>query len=93
MIHFVAVVRSLSLVNPMGYSPPGSSVHGIFQARILQWVTISFSKGSSRPRDQTHISCIGRQSFCHGATWVVLNNQLDIKSESPKVTEHWNLRT
>ena len=39
-------------------SPPGSSVHGILQARILEWVTIPFSKGSSQPRDQTHISCI-----------------------------------
>ena len=36
-------------------SPPGSSVHGIFQARTLEWVTVSFSRGSSRPRDQTHL--------------------------------------
>ena len=41
----------------MDYSLPGSSVHAIFQARILEWVAISFSKGSSRPRDQTHGSC------------------------------------
>ena len=46
---------------PMDCSPPGSPVHGISQARILRWVAISFSKGSSQPRDQTHISCIGRQ--------------------------------
>ena len=39
-------------------SLPGSSVHGISQARILEWVAISFSRGSSRPRDQTHVSCI-----------------------------------
>ena len=38
------------------YSQPGSSVYGIFQARTLEWITISFSRGSSRPRDQTHIS-------------------------------------
>jgi len=37
----------------MDYSPSGSSVHGISQARILEWVAISFSKGSSQPRDQT----------------------------------------
>ena len=37
----------------MNYSPPGSSVHGISQARILEWVAISFSKGSSQPGDQT----------------------------------------
>ena len=40
--------------DPMDCSPPGSSVHGIFQARILEWVAISFSRGSSWPRDQTH---------------------------------------
>ena len=40
------------LCNPVGCSPPGSSVHGILQARILEWVAISFSRGSSRPRDQ-----------------------------------------
>ena len=37
---------------------PGSSVHGILQARILQWVATSSSQGSSRPRDRTHVSCI-----------------------------------
>ena len=42
--------------NPMGCSPPGSSAHGISQARTLHWVPISSSRGSSRPRDQTHIS-------------------------------------
>ena len=40
-----------TLCNPMDYSPPGSSVHGIFQARVLEWVAISFSRGSFRPRD------------------------------------------
>ena len=42
-----------TVCNPMGCSPPGSSVHGIFQARILEWITISYSRGSSQPRDQT----------------------------------------
>ena len=42
-----------TLCNPMDYSPPDSSVHGILQARILEWIAISFSRGSSRPRDQT----------------------------------------
>ena len=41
---------SLTLCNPMDCSPPGSSVHGIIQARILKWVAISFSRGSSQPR-------------------------------------------
>ena len=55
----VVVAQSCpTLCNPMDYSPPGSSVHGIFQARILEWVAIFFSSGSSRPRNQTYISCI-----------------------------------
>ena len=60
-------VVSNSFVTPMDCSPPGSSVHGIFQARILEWIAISFCGGSSRPRDQTygscHISCITGRSF------------------------------
>ena len=50
-------------------SPPGFSVHGIFQARMLEWVAFSFSRGSSQPRDQTRDSCIGRQILYHCATW------------------------
>ena len=52
----------------MDCSPPGSSVHEISQARILEWVAISFSKGSSQPRGRTHISCIGRWILYHSAT-------------------------
>ena len=52
----------------MDCSPPGSSVHGIFQARILEWVAIPFSRGSSQRRDQTLISYIGRQILYHWAT-------------------------
>ena len=47
----------------MDCSPPGTSVHGISQARILEWVAISFSRGSSQSRDQTCVSCIGRWFF------------------------------
>ena len=50
-----------TLCNPMDCSPPGSSVLGISQARILEWVAISSLKGSSLPRDQTYVSCIDRQ--------------------------------
>ena len=46
----------LTLCNPMDYSPPGSSVHGISQARTLEWVAISSFRGSSK--DQTHFSCL-----------------------------------
>ena len=56
------------LCDPVDCRPPISSVHGILQARILERITMSFSRGSSRPRDQTHISCIsciGRQILYH----------------------------
>ena len=47
-----------TLCDPVDCSPPGSFVHGILQARILEWVAIPFSRGSSQPRDQTQVSCI-----------------------------------
>ena len=53
---------------PWTYSPSGSSVHEIPQARILEWVAISFSRGSSWTRDQTHVSCIGRRILYHWVT-------------------------
>ena len=53
------VTKSCStLATPWTVGPPGSSVHGIFQARILEWIAISFSRGSSQPRNQTQVSCI-----------------------------------
>jgi len=58
----------LTLCNPMDYSPPGSSVHGILQARILEWVAIPFSRGSSWCRDQTQVSCTAGGFFTTWAT-------------------------
>ena len=52
---------------------PGSSVQGILQARVLEWVAISFSRGYSRPRDRTHISCIAGGFFTVWATREVLS--------------------
>ena len=57
-----------TLCDPIDGSPPGSSVPGILQARTLEWVAISFSRGSSWPRDQTHVSCIS----CTGK-WILSN--------------------
>ena len=54
----VRVCSEASVCDPMDCSPPGSSVHGILQARILEWVTMPSSRGSSQPRDQTCVSCI-----------------------------------
>ena len=62
-MHAKSFQLCLTLCNPMNCSPPGSSVHEILQARILEWVTMLSSRGSSRPRDRTcvsYISCIGR---------------------------------
>ena len=62
----------LTLNHPIGCSPPGSSVHGILQARILEWVAMPSSRGSSQPRDRTNVSsvlCTGRKVFTTSATW------------------------
>ena len=53
----------LTLCDPMDCSLPGSSLHGILQARVLGWVVISFCRGSSQPRDQTRASCIPGRHF------------------------------
>ena len=64
-----SVTRSCPTVwNPRHCSPPGSSVHGIFQVRILEWVTIPFSRECSQPWGWTHIFCNGRQIPYHWAT-------------------------
>ena len=53
----------LTLCDPMDCSLSGSSVHGIFQARVLEWIAISFSRGPSRPRNRTWVSCIAGRRF------------------------------
>ena len=53
----------LTLCDPMDCSLQGSSVHGIFQARIQEWVVISFSRGSSQARDRTWVACIAGRRF------------------------------
>ena len=60
--------------DPMDCNPPGSSIHGILQARILGWVAISFSRESSQPRDWTQVSCIAGRCFKLWATRETHNN-------------------
>ena len=68
-VRVVLVTQScLTLCNPMDCGPPGSSVHGILQARILEWVAIPFSRGSFRPRDRTWVSFIAGRFFTVWAT-------------------------
>ena len=64
-VHAESLKSCPTLCDPMNCSPPGSSVHGILQARILEWVAISSSRGSLRPRNQTLVSCIGRRVLYH----------------------------
>ena len=54
--------------DPTDCSPPGSSVHGILQERILEWIAVPFSRGSSWPRDRTQVSCIAGKFFTIWAT-------------------------
>ena len=74
LIHSLAQARP-TLCDPMDCSPPGSSVHGILQARTLEWVAISFSRASSRPRNQTQASCIARGFFPIWATRETLSRE------------------
>ena len=74
--HMVLLMPACSAVSdscdPMDYSPLCPSIHGIFQARMLEWVATSFSRRSSWSRDRTHISCvscIGRWILYYWATW------------------------
>ena len=70
--YFIHVLSELSqscptLCDPMDCSLSGSSVHGIFPARVLEWIAISFSRGPSRPRNQTWVSCIADGCYTMGA--------------------------
>ena len=72
----------VTLCDPMDCRPPGSSVHGALQARILEWVAMPSSRGSSQPGVRTcisYVSCIGRWVLCHlyhlGSPWVQLKMQ------------------
>ena len=66
------LVSRVQLCNPMDYCSPGSSVHGILQARIREWIAIPLSRGSFWPRDQTQISWIAGRFFTvlSHLTWV-----------------------
>ena len=80
VVQFAKLYRTLC--EPMDCSPPGSSVHGILQTRIVEWVAIPFSRGSSRPRDQTQVYCIAGRFFTIWAT-----------REAPTITERLEKRT
>ena len=67
-VEVLAAQLCLTLCDLMDCSPPGSSVYGLLQTRILEWVAIPFSKGSSRPRNQTftsYVSCMDKWVLDH----------------------------
>ena len=77
LVRVLAVQSCLTLFDPMDCSPPGSSVHAILQAKILEWVVISFSRASSWPRDLTWVFHIAGRFFTIWATrWVRQTSQL-----------------
>ena len=85
-VHFQALLKSYcyclvskscpTLCNPVDYSPPGSSVYGVLQAKILEWVAMPFSRGSSQPRDWIQVSHIAGGFF----TVCAIRKQIDSTS-------------
>ena len=70
----------LTLCDPMGYNLPGSSVHGIFQAIVLEWIAISFSRGSSWPRDRTRVSRF--------TVWATIVHKCTLACKSTRIHTH-----
>ena len=78
-------------LQPCGWGSLGSSVHGIIQEWILEWIAISFSRWSSWPRDQTHLSrasCIGRQILYHWATGKPISPSVALKPSASSPCEN-----
>ena len=71
----------LTVCDAMDCNPTGSSVHGILLARILEWVVISFSRGSSRPRDQTRVSCVSSVTGRFFTRWAILKLSCEIPTK------------
>ena len=74
-----------TLCDPVDYSLPGSSIYGILQARILEWIAVPLSRASSWPRDWTQVSCIAGRFFTIWATGKILTN-LDSILKSRDIT-------
>ena len=71
------------LCDPMDYSLPGSSVHGTLQAKILEWVAVPFSTGSSQPRNQPRVTCVAGRFLMSWATRETLKLAAKLKWEQP----------
>ena len=94
---YALLSRVLLFCNPMDYSAPGSSVHGILQARRLEWVAISFSRGSFWPKNQTHVSCIAGRFFTteppgKPEMWIAPNNKnILVKQTQAEKNSKWEV--
>ena len=86
----VKLLSRVQLCDPMDCSPPGSSMHGIFQARMLEQVAISFSSGPSWPRDRNPGLLHCRQTLYHLSHQGTPNNSLNSKETWGKTPSHWN---
>ena len=83
-----------NLCDPLSLTPPGFSVHGILQARILEWIAIPFSRGSSWPRDQTQVFCTGGRFFTIWANREAPNvAQIQVKDMNFKKNSGFNPNT
>ena len=78
------VAQSCLTLRPIHCSPPDSSIHGILQARILEWVAIPFFRGSSQPRGQTQVSCIAGGFF---AVWATREALLQVYFQSSSLSQ------
>ena len=96
-VQVLVTQSSWTLCDPIDCSPPGSSVHGILQARILECIVIPFSRGPSRPRSGTRVSCIAGRFFttepsgtapvCHRCALIFVE-YYRIVSPLPHFTDH-----
>ena len=80
------------LCDPLDCSPPGSSVHGISQARILEWVSISSSRGSSWPRDWTPVSCVSCTAGGFFTRWAIRDAQVIDSKYSNFLGGRWSIK-
>ena len=90
---YLVTQSCLTLCHPLDCSPPDSTVHGTFQARTLEWVAISFCRGSSQPRDQTQVSCvsyIASRFFTYWAIGKAINKHILIKNKVHKTKKKQN---
>ena len=94
-VHEKSLQSCLTLSNPMDCSPLGSFVHGILQARILEWVAMPISRGSSRPRGQTrisYVSCIGRWALYNQSHLTINTFSLQALYQTVRVSKSSHLR-